>query len=133
MEAFWYTVVGAVVSAVISWIFARRASKELRQEAEKLRQETRAGRWEPREVRNNLVHVTHMVGEDRAQGSRELRCYLEAVISYLEVAGFRVERTADGKPSRIIRREITDPLGVSDATEETLTEEPGKEADDKQD
>lgn len=29
---------GAVVSAVISCIFARRASKELRQEAEKLRQ-----------------------------------------------------------------------------------------------
>lgn len=73
-----------------------------------------------------------MVGEDLAQETRELRYYLEALIRYLEVAEFGVERTAEGKPSRIIRRQITDPLGISDATEETLREEPGKEADDNQ-
>jgi hypothetical protein len=104
----------------------------MRREAEKLRQVTRAGPLETREVRRDLVNVTHMVGEDLAQVTRELRYYLEALISYLEVAGFRVERTVDGKPSRIIRRQITDPLGISEATEETITDVPGKEADDNQ-
>jgi gas vesicle protein len=44
MSAFWYTVAGIVfggiISAVISYIFARQSSRELRREAERLRQLT---------------------------------------------------------------------------------------------
>jgi hypothetical protein len=51
-------------------------SRKMRQEAEKLRQVTRAGPLETREVRRDLVNVTHIVGEDLAQVTRELRYYL---------------------------------------------------------
>jgi len=85
MEAFWYTVAGIVFGGIIAVAvtrhYARKSSKELHEVAEDLRHEV-----------------------------DEVRYYVDALISYLEVAGFRVERTAEGKPSRIIRQTITDKI-----------------------
>jgi hypothetical protein len=58
MSAFWHTVFGGIISAVILYYFARRASKELRTEADGLRRET-----------------------------EDVRHYVDALISYLEAAG----------------------------------------------
>jgi hypothetical protein len=81
MSAFWYTVAGIVfggiVSALISYIFSQRASKELRTEADDLRRET-----------------------------EDVRHYVDALISYLEAAGaIEVRRDDAGRPieTRIIR------------------------------
>jgi hypothetical protein len=74
LNAFWYTVasiaLGGLISAVISWIFARRASKELRAEAAALRRET-----------------------------EDVRHYINALITYLEAAGvISVVRDENGRP-----------------------------------
>jgi hypothetical protein len=81
VSAFWYTVAGIVfggiVSALISYIFSQRASKELRTEADGLRRET-----------------------------EDVRHYVDALISYLEAAGaIEVRRDDAGRPieTRIIR------------------------------
>jgi hypothetical protein len=77
MSEFWYTVAGIVfggiVSAVISYIFARKASKELREEAEDLRRET-----------------------------REVRRYVEVLMGFLEDAGqIAVTRDDRGRPTNV--------------------------------
>jgi gas vesicle protein len=74
MSAFWYTVLGIVfgglISAAISYIFARKASKELRAEAYALRRET-----------------------------EDVRHYINALITYLEAAGATsVVRDEEGRP-----------------------------------
>jgi gas vesicle protein len=74
MSAFWYTVLGIVfgglISAAISYIFARKASKELREEADALRRET-----------------------------EDVRHYINALICYLEAAGaISVVRDEEGRP-----------------------------------
>jgi|SRR5215216_675799 len=74
MSAFSYTVAsivfGGIVSAVISYYFARRASRELRREADGLRRET-----------------------------EDVRHYVNALISYLEAAGsIEVRRDEAGRP-----------------------------------
>jgi len=81
MSAFLYTVAGIVfggiVSAAISYVFAQRASKELRVEADALRRET-----------------------------EDVRHYINALITYLEAAGIiEVVRDDAGRPieTRIIR------------------------------
>jgi YD repeat-containing protein len=81
VSAFLYTVAGIVfggiVSAVISYVFAQRASRELREEADALRHETE--------------DVWH---------------YVNALISYLEAAGeIEVRRDDAGRPieTHIIR------------------------------
>ena len=81
MSAFWYTVAGVVfggiVSAVISYYFSRKASKELRAEAGGLRRET-----------------------------EDVRHYINALITYLEAAGeIQVRRDENGRPieTRIIQ------------------------------
>ena len=76
-SAFWYTVLGIVfgglISAAISYIFARKASKELREEAARLRRET-----------------------------EDVKHYTDALITYLEAAGaiHPVPRDDAGKPIR---------------------------------
>jgi len=95
---------GGFISAVISYAFAWLASKELRAEAESLRQET-----------------------------REVRYYVDALISYVEAAGIDVPRTPEGKPSRVIRREVTDQLGINDTAKPTLTDDEGEKTDANQD
>src|SRR5215212_11192816 len=77
MSAFWSTVAGvvfgAIVSAAISYIFARSASKELREEAEDLRRET-----------------------------REVLRYVDSLIFFLEEAGqIAVTRDAQGRPTKV--------------------------------
>jgi gas vesicle protein len=81
MSTFWHTVagivVGGIISAVISYIFAQQASKELREEADGLRRET-----------------------------EDVRHYINALITYLEAAGMiQVRRDENGRPieTRIIR------------------------------
>jgi hypothetical protein len=74
VNAFWYTVAGLVfggiVSAVISYYFSRKVSKELRAEADALRRET-----------------------------EDVRHYLNALITYLEAAGMiQVRRDENGRP-----------------------------------
>lgn len=70
MSAFWYTVLGAIISAVISYVFARKASRELREEADALRRET-----------------------------EDVRHYINALITYLEAAGIiSVVRDEAGRP-----------------------------------
>jgi hypothetical protein len=74
MSAFWHTVAGIVfggiISAVISYIFAREASKELREEADALRRE-----------------------------SEDVRHYINALITYLEAAGaISVVRDENDRP-----------------------------------
>jgi hypothetical protein len=77
VSAFWYTVasiaLGGIVSAVVSYIFARQASKELREEAGALRRET-----------------------------EDVRHYVNALISYLEAAGsIEVRRDEAGRPLEV--------------------------------
>jgi gas vesicle protein len=73
MSAFFYTVVGVVLGGLISLYFARRASQELRKEADALRRET-----------------------------DEARHYVNALISYLEAAGqITVRRDEAGKPVQV--------------------------------
>jgi hypothetical protein len=81
MSTFWHTVagivVGGIISAVISYIFAQQASKELREEADGLRRET-----------------------------EDVRHYINALITYLEAAGeISVVRNEAGRPieTQIIR------------------------------
>jgi hypothetical protein len=100
LSAFFYTVAGivfgGVVSAVISYYFARKASEELREEADKLREETK--------------DVSH---------------YINALISYLEAAGaISVVRDEAGRPieTRIIRLSGA-VLGVSGLSATVTVEE----------
>jgi hypothetical protein len=73
MSAFLYTVVGVVFGGLIALYFARRASQELRREADALRRET-----------------------------EEARHYVDALISYLEAAGqITVRRDEAGRPVQV--------------------------------
>jgi hypothetical protein len=73
VSAFWYTVLGGIISAGISYIFAQKASKELREEADALRRET-----------------------------EDVRHYINALISYLEAAGsIEVRRNEAGRPIEV--------------------------------
>ena len=73
MSAFFYTVGAVVLGGLISLYFARRASQELRREADTLRRET-----------------------------EEARHYVNALISYLEAAGqIIVRRDEAGRPVQV--------------------------------
>jgi hypothetical protein len=73
MSAFLYTMVGVVIGGVISLYFSRRASRELRREADALRRE-----------------------------AQEARHYVNSLISYLEAAGqITVRRDELGRPIQV--------------------------------
>lgn len=77
MSAFFYSaagiVFGGIITVVISYIFARKASKELREEAEDLRRET-----------------------------REVRHYVKVLMGFLEEAGWVEARWDDqGRPTLV--------------------------------
>ena len=73
MSGFLYTVVGVVLGGLIALYFARRASQELRREANALRRET-----------------------------EEARHYVNALISYLEAADqITVRRDEAGRPVQV--------------------------------
>ena len=63
---------------------------------------------------------------DLEREAGELKDYTVMLINYLDEAGvIEVERDAHGNPVRVrvIRREVTDSLGLSDSVESKLTRE----------
>jgi hypothetical protein len=110
MSAFWHTaagiVVGGIISTAISYYFAQKASKELREEADALRRET-----------------------------EDVRHYINALITYLEAAGaISVVRDENGRPieTTIIRLSAAE-LGASGRAATIKVDDPpegeGPEAD----
>jgi len=113
MSGFWYTVLGAIISAVISYVFARRASKELREEADALRRET-----------------------------EDVRHYINTLITYLEAVGIiSVVRDEAGRPieTQIIKASaavlgasgLSATISVDDPPEGESSEAAPREARDK--
>jgi gas vesicle protein len=111
MSAFWYTVAGIVfgglISAVISYIFAQKASKELREEADALRRET-----------------------------EDVRHYINALITYLEAAGaISVVRNEAGRPieTQIIRLSAAAVGASGMSAKVTVEEDDPPEGEDSED